>query len=64
MIILLFNSSYCLQCAGEEELFIQRAIGWALRECHKTFRKSVKAFIEENREHLSTLSINLAQKYA
>jgi 3-methyladenine DNA glycosylase AlkD len=47
--------------AQSREFFIQKAIGWALREYSKTNRESVKNFIEVHR--LSTLSIREGSKY-
>jgi len=49
--------SYCLQCAHEKEFFIQKAIGWALREYSKTAPKQVKGYINKNKNRLSNLSI-------
>lgn len=58
---LLFN--YCKLVMHEKEFFIRKAIGWALREYSKTNAPKVKNFIEENRNHLSYLSIKEASKY-
>lgn len=44
-----------------EEFFINKAIGWALREYSKTNKKWVKNFIENNK--LSKLSIKEGSKY-
>lgn len=44
-----------------QEFFIQKAIGWALREYSKTNRESVKAFIESNA--LPRLSVREGSKY-
>ena len=41
----LFN--YCLICQKEEEFFIQKAMGWALRERSKTNVESVIKFLNE-----------------
>ena len=46
-----------LMSAKEEEFFIRKAIGWALREYSKTNPKSVKKFIKKNSSKLSSLSI-------
>lgn len=43
--------------------FINKAIGWALRQYSKTNPEWVLSFIEENKEKLSTLSIREASKY-
>lgn len=37
-----------LQCRHEKEFFIQKAIGWALREYSKTNKSAVVDFIEHN----------------
>jgi 3-methyladenine DNA glycosylase AlkD len=47
--------------ADSKEFFIQKAIGWALREYSKTNPESVKAFIEGNQ--LAPLSIREGSKY-
>lgn len=47
--------------ADSKEFFIQKAIGWALREYSKTNPVSVKAFIEGNR--LAPLSVREGSKY-
>ena len=45
------------------EFFINKAIGWALRDYSKYNSDFVREFIDENRENLSTLSIKEASKY-
>lgn len=52
---------YIRQNADSKEFFIQKAIGWALREYSKTNPESVKQFIEEN--ELPKLSIREGSKY-
>jgi 3-methyladenine DNA glycosylase AlkD len=52
---------YIVQHASSKEFFIQKAIGWALREFSKTNPSSVKHFIEEN--ELAKLSIREGSKY-
>lgn len=52
---------YIKQNADSKEFFIQKAIGWALREYSKTNPESVKRFIEEN--ELPKLSIREGSKY-
>ncbi|WP_068468811.1 DNA alkylation repair protein [Candidatus Protochlamydia phocaeensis] len=54
---------YCLQRAHEEDFFIRKAIGWALREYSKTNPLAVKNFIALNQSVLSGLSIREASKY-
>ena len=48
---------------GQTEFFINKAIGWALREYSKTNPEWVKNFIEKNREKMAKLSIREASKY-
>lgn len=47
---------YCLARAGDEEFFIRKAIGWALREYSKTDAAAVRAFVTEHDDELSGLS--------
>lgn len=54
---------FCLSVAHEEEFFIRKAIGWALREYSKTNSTAVSEFVEEYRESLSNLSVREALKY-
>lgn len=54
---------YCRTNAKEEEFFIRKAIGWALREYSKTNPDAVRAFLTENEDRLSSLSIREASKY-
>ncbi|HHX68384.1 MAG: DNA alkylation repair protein [Miniphocaeibacter sp.] len=48
---------------GSNEFFINKAIGWALRDYSKTNVKWVKNFIEDNKSFLDKLSIKEASKY-
>ncbi len=48
---------------GSKEFFINKAIGWSLRDRSKTDPAWVKGFIEENRAGLSSLSIREGSKY-
>ena len=48
---------------GQTEFFINKAIGWALRDYSKTNPEWVKNFIEKNRENMAKLSIKEASKY-
>ncbi len=52
-----------LSNTGTKEFFVDKAIGWALREYSKTDPDWVRRFIGENREVLSSLSIREASKY-
>lgn len=56
-----FLYHYIRQNADSKEFFIQKAIGWALREYSKTNPASVKHFIEGNQ--LAPLSIREGSKY-
>lgn len=46
----------CSLNAASKEFFIQKAIGWALREYSKTDHEAVITYIRENRDRLSNLS--------
>ena len=48
---------------GQNEFFINKAIGWALRDYSKTNPEWVKNFIEKNKENMAKLSIKEASKY-
>ena len=48
---------------GQAEFFINKAIGWALRNYSKTNPEWVKNFIEKNKEKMAKLSIKEASKY-
>ncbi|RFU61157.1 DNA alkylation repair protein [Peribacillus glennii] len=52
---------YIVRNAGSNEFFIQKAIGWALREYSKTNPDSVRAFIDAHT--LSNLSVREGSKY-
>ena len=52
---------YIVQNATSREFFIQKAIGWALREYSKTNPESVRLFIQE--QELPKLSIREGSKY-
>lgn len=55
---------YCIkQTMHEKEFFIQKAIGWILREYAKTDPKYVRNFIDQHRNSLAKLSIREASKY-
>ena len=48
---------------GQSEFFINKAIGWALRDYSKTNPKWVREYIESRREKMAALSIREASKY-
>lgn len=47
----------------QKEFFINKAIGWALRDYSKTNPEWVRAFIERYRSRMAKLSIREAEKY-
>lgn len=55
--------TYCLQRAEDEDFFIRKAIGWALRQHARTDPVAVSRFVEANRSVLSPLSIREALKH-
>lgn len=48
---------------GQKEFFINKAIGWALRDYSKTHPAWVRAFIAHHRGRMAALSIREAEKY-
>lgn len=48
---------------GRQEFFINKAIGWALRDYSKTDPAWVRAFIETHRDEMAALSLREASKY-
>lgn len=54
---------FCKDRASENDFFIRKAIGWALRQYAKTKSEQVKEFCAENKEILSPLSYKEATKY-
>lgn len=48
---------------GQTEFFINKAIGWSLRDYSKTNPEWVRAFIEKYRDQLASLSIREGSKY-
>lgn len=53
----------CLKMAHEKEFFIQKAIGWALREYSKTNAKAVTQFLTTNKKLLAPLSYREGAKH-
>lgn len=47
----------------DPEFFINKAIGWSLRDYSKTNPEWVRSFISEHRAHLAPLTIREASKY-
>jgi len=58
-----FLSQAILQCVHEKEFFIQKAIGWALREYAKSNPEFVRNFISFHHAKMSNLSLREASKY-
>jgi 3-methyladenine DNA glycosylase AlkD len=58
---LLFEA--CLRNMNDQEFFIRKAIGWALRQYAKTEPKAVYSFVETHKQSLSGLSIREALKH-
>ncbi len=54
---------YSLSLGRENEFFIQKAIGWALRDYARHAPDNVAHFINENKGHLSSLSVREAGKH-
>jgi 3-methyladenine DNA glycosylase AlkD len=48
---------------GQTEFFINKAIGWSLREYSKTNPDWVRGFIDRHRREMASLSIKEASKY-
>ena len=48
---------------GDSEFFINKAIGWALRDYSKYNPEWVREFIKKNRDNMANLSIRGASKY-
>ena len=48
---------------GSEEFFINKAIGWALRDYSKTNPEWVKSFVNQYKDQMDKLSIKEASKY-
>lgn len=55
--------SYALELAHEKDFFIQKAIGWALRDYARHAPHSVRAFTDKYRGNLSALSYREANKH-
>jgi 3-methyladenine DNA glycosylase AlkD len=55
--------AYCKAMAHEDEFFIRKAIGWALREYSKHEPERVLAFLRKNKGTLSNLSMREGSKY-
>ena len=56
-------SAIIINNLGQNEFFINKAIGWALRDYSKSNPDWVKSFIDEHKNELSPLSIREGSKY-
>lgn len=54
---------FALTLAEEDEFFIRKAIGWALREYAKVDQDAVRAFLEDNRDTFANLTLREASKH-
>lgn len=54
---------YAKELAHEEDFFIRKAIGWALRDYARWQPEAVGEFVEEHRAQLSNLSVREALKH-
>lgn len=52
-----------VNCFGSDEFFINKAIGWALRDYSKTDSNWVKDFVNKYNDKMDSLSIKEASKY-
>lgn len=60
----IINTNLKIPCTNKDEkFFIDKAIGWALREYSKKNPSWVKSFLAENKNDLSKLSTREASKY-
>ncbi|NYE60235.1 3-methyladenine DNA glycosylase AlkD [Duganella sp. 1224] len=57
----LFN--YCRALAHEKEFFIQKAIGWALRDYARHDPEAIRLFTQKEKERLAPLSFREANKH-
>jgi 3-methyladenine DNA glycosylase AlkD len=55
--------SYALELAHEEDFFIRKAIGWALRDYARWQPDAVAEFVEAHRSQFSNLSVREALKH-
>ena len=53
---------YALRRSEDQEFFIRKAIGWALREYAKTDPSAVRAFVDRHGEDLSPLTLREATR--
>jgi 3-methyladenine DNA glycosylase AlkD len=56
--------TYCQNNSTQDDFFIRKAIGWALRTYYSVDSVAVRGFVTENQKILSPLSIREALKHA
>lgn len=54
---------YCLARGGDEDFFVRKAIGWALRDMARTFPDAVLGFVDEHGDELAPMSVKEATKH-
>ena len=54
---------YALALSHEKEFFIQKAIGWALRDYARHNPEAIRDFLSKNKDRLPALSIREAGKH-
>ena len=52
-----------VNCFGSDEFFVNKAIGWALRDYSKTNPEFVRGFINKYKNTMDSLSVKEASKY-
>jgi len=52
-----------LTCVDEKEFFIQKAIGWVLRQYARMDASWVQAFVKDHKERMSKLAVREALKH-
>ena len=52
-----------LMRGGDEDFFIRKAIGWALRDLARSYPDEVRDFVDAHRDRISTLSADEATKH-
>ena len=55
--------SFCRERAADEDFFVRKAIGWALRDLARTFPDQVQDFIDAHGAELSSMSVTEATKH-
>ena len=55
--------AYALALGHEDEFFIRKAIGWALRDFARTQPETVRQFVQANATRLSALIVREARKH-